>query len=653
LLAALVDALAGAAMLLLATCRPGYRAPWLDKSYATQMALQPLSPDESRQVVRRVMRATVIPPALEQQLLARAEGNPFFLEELTYSVQEQGEGDTTLTVPDTIHAVLAGRMDRLSPPERQLLQAAAVIGKDVAVPLLQTITERPEAALQQELTQLQAAEFLYQARFFPERAYTFKHALTQEVAYGSLLPERRRALHARLVAAIEHLTEDRGDEPIERLARHALQGEVWDKALTYCWQAGEKAMAGSAHREAVGSFEQALSVLPHLPETHDTLEQAVDLRLALRSALRPLGDFGRILTCLREAERLAEALDDRRRLSQVLRYLSSYFYLMDAYDQAIVAAQRALALATTGEEAVLPALANQYLGLTHQARGDYGQAIDCYRQTVALLEGPWRHERCGEAFLPAVFARAALAVCHANLGMFAAGETLGAEGLRIAEAVDNPASLMWAYWGVGLLALRQGDPHKALPWLKRAVRICQDADLPAWFPRMAVALGQAYTLVGRLSDAVPLLAQALELSMARERAQFQILARLSLGETHMLAGRLEEARPLAEGALTLTRARQERSHQAEALRLLGDIAARREPPEPDQAEAFYREALTLADELGLRPLVAHCHRSLGLLHRDTGRLAEAHSELSAAITLYRDMDMTFWLPQTEDALAHL
>jgi tetratricopeptide (TPR) repeat protein len=170
---------------------------------------------------------------------------------------------------------------------------------------------------------------------------------------------------------------------------------------------------------------------------------------------------------------------------------------------------------------------------------------------------------------------------------------------------------------------------------------------------MAVALGQAYTLVGRLSDAVPLLAQALELSMARERAQFQILARLSLGETHMLAGRLEEARPLAEGALTLTRARQERSHQAEALRLLGDIAARREPPEPDQAEAFYREALTLADELGLRPLVAHCHRSLGLLHRDTGRLAEAHSELSAAITLYRDMDMTFWLPQTEDALAHL
>jgi tetratricopeptide (TPR) repeat protein len=237
--------------------------------------------------------------------------------------------------------------------------------------------------------------------------------------------------------------------------------------------------------------------------------------------------------------------------------------------------------------------------------------------------------------------------------MFAAGETLGAEGLRIAEAVDNPASLMWAYWGVGVLALRQGNPYKALPWLKRAIRICQDADLPAWFPRMAVALGQAYTLVGRLSDAMPLLAQALELSMARERAQFQILSRLSLGETHMLAGRLEEARTLADGALALTRAGQERSHQADALRLLGDIAARREPPEADQADLFYREALTLANELGMRPLVAHCHLGLGTLYRQMGRREEARVALFTAVELYRAMEMTFWLPQVEATLAHI
>jgi predicted ATPase len=178
---------------------------------------------------------------------------------------------------------------------------------------LQAIAELPEAALYGGLAHLQAAEFLYETRLFPEQAYTFKHALTHEVAYGSLLQERRRVLHARIVEALETLASDRLAEQVERLVHHALRGEVWDKALAYCRQAGEKAMARSAHREAMGSFEQALSALQHLPEQRDRREQAIDLRLALRSALAPIGDYGRILATLREAEALAEILDDPRR----------------------------------------------------------------------------------------------------------------------------------------------------------------------------------------------------------------------------------------------------------------------------------------------------------------------------------------------------
>jgi predicted ATPase len=238
LLASLVDGLAGAAILLLATCRSGYHAPWLDKSYATQTALHPLGPDESRQVVRHVVRGTTLTPALEQQLLAKAEGNPFFLEELAYTVRERGEGHQALAVPDTIQAVLAARMDRLPISERHLLQAASVIGKDIAVPLLQAISELSETALQRGLAHLQAAEFLYETRLVPEREYTFKHALTEEVAYGSLLRERRRALHARIVEALEALAGDRVAEPVECLAHHALRVDVWAKALAYCRQAG-------------------------------------------------------------------------------------------------------------------------------------------------------------------------------------------------------------------------------------------------------------------------------------------------------------------------------------------------------------------------------------------------------------------------------
>jgi tetratricopeptide (TPR) repeat protein len=635
------------------TFRAGYRPLWLDKSYATQIALQPLGPDESQQIVHSVLGNTALNTALEQQLLARAEGNPFFLEELAYTVREHGEGRQALAVPDTIQAVLAARMDRLPALERQLLQAAAVIGKDVAVPLLQAISELPEATLQQGLARLQAAEFLYETRFFPERAYTFKHALTHEVAYGSLLPERRRVLHARIVEGLEALAGDRLTKPVERLAHHALRGEVWDQALAYCWQAGEKALARSAHREAVVSFEQALSALPHLPETRDTRAQAIDLRLALRSALFPSGDSGRILAALREAEALAVALDDHRRLGQASIFLSQHFYSMGTHDQAIAFAQRALALATAEGDVILQALANLYLGVPYQFQGDYRRAIDCFRETVAALDGERWRERFGQSFLPAVISRTWLAVCHAELGTFAEGRALGEEGLQIAEAVAHPGSLVMASWGAGLPSLRQGDLPRALPLLERAVSLCQNADLPVQFPWMASALGAAYTLGGRVADAVALLTQAMEQMTAMEIVVMQALCRLFLGEAHLLAGHLEEAQTLAERTLAFAGEHQERGHQAYALRLLGDIAARRDPPEADQAEAYYHQALTLADGLGMRPLQAHCHRGLGLLYSRTGQRAQARTELSAAIARYRALEMTFWLPETEAAHAQV
>jgi tetratricopeptide (TPR) repeat protein len=245
------------------------------------------------------------------------------------------------------------------------------------------------------------------------------------------------------------------------------------------------------------------------------------------------------------------------------------------------------------------------------------------------------------------------AYCHAELGTFPEGRALGEEGLRIAEAVEHPGSLMFASCGVGLLSLRQGDLHWALLRLERAVGLCQDADLPILFPRMAGSLGAAYILAGRIAEAVPWLTQAMEQSTAMEMVGPQVLCRLSLGEAHLAAGRLEEARTLAEGALAHARGHQERGNQAYALLLLGDIAARREASERKQAETHYRQALALTDELGMRPLQAHCHRGLGTLYAKIGRREQACAELATAIDLYRTMGMTFWLPQAEATLAQV
>jgi class 3 adenylate cyclase/tetratricopeptide (TPR) repeat protein len=582
LLDRLVESLPTARLLLLVNYRPEYQHGWGSKTYYTQLRLDPLPAASTAEFLTALLGDDPSLAPLKQLLIERTGGNPFFLEETVRTLVETGAlvGTTgayrpvqavpSLQVPATVQAVLAARIDRLPLDAKHLLQTTAVIGMEVSFPLLHAIAELPEEVLHRCLAQLQEAEFLYETRLFPEHEYTFKHALTHEVAYSGLLQERRRVLHARNVEILEAFARERmaevaagpSPEQVERLAHHALRGEVWDKALAYFRQAGEKALWRSASREAAGHFEQALSTLPHLPEQRATLEQAIDLRLALRSALIPFGDLARILGYMREAEALAVTLDDQRRLGEVLSFLTLYFRFMGAHDQAITAAQRALALATAGVDVGLHANANQQLGETYYTQGDYRRAIDCFGQTVTSLEGARRRERFGQVILLAVHARAWLAVCYAELGIFAEGRVHGEEGLQIAAAVAHPASLMIALWGLGLLAVRQGDLPRALPLLERAASICQETDLPFFFPRVAAALGAAYTLAGCVADAVPLLTQALEQTIAADTRGLQTRGSLPLGEAQLLADRLEEAHALAEQAQALARAHQERGHQA-------------------------------------------------------------------------------------------
>src|SRR5919204_2197822 len=330
----LIASLPTARLLLLMNYRPEYQHGWSSKTYYSQLRLDPLSAAGAGELLQALLGDDASLAPLKQLLIERTEGNPFFLEESVRALFEQGAlvhqaGEATgrspllakplteFKLPATVQAVLAARIDRLPSEEKRLLQTAAVIGTEVPFSLLQAIVDESEAALHRGLAHLRAAEFLYETSLFPELEYTFKHALTHEVAYGSLLQEQRRALHARIVGAVEQLYPDRLAEQIEQLAHHAFQGEMWDKAVAYLRQAGAKTMARSAHQEASIYLMLALVALQHLPEHRDTYEQAIDLRFDLRTSLFHLGDFASIFEHLHEAETLAAALGDQERLARV------------------------------------------------------------------------------------------------------------------------------------------------------------------------------------------------------------------------------------------------------------------------------------------------------------------------------------------------
>ena len=407
----LVESLPTAHLLLLVTYRPEYQHGWGHKTYYTQLRLDPLPHEHIQALLDALLGDAGSLAPLKQRVLVRTQGNPFFVEESVQSLIETGgvvgeagayrlgTPSQTLQVPATVQAVLAARIDRLPAEARHLLQTAAVIGTEVPLPLLQAVAELDEERLHQGLAQLQAAEFLYETWRLPERAYTFKHALTQEVAYGSLVQGRRRALHAHIVEALEVLAGDRLDDQVERLAQHALRGEVWHKALAY-WPAGGGQSPGALGLPRGGGVLRAGAAVPSriCRKTRRQLAQAIDLRLALRSALRLLGDFGsgpgilargRVPRC--GPRRPACGWD---RSPSFYQSISS---LWRAYDQAIAAGQRALALATAGGDVILQALAHQYLGIAYQRQGDYRRAIDCLKQAAAFFDGARRSERFGQA----------------------------------------------------------------------------------------------------------------------------------------------------------------------------------------------------------------------------------------------------------------
>jgi tetratricopeptide (TPR) repeat protein len=654
----LIESLPTARLLMLVNYRPEYSHGWGSKSYYRQLRIDPLSTASVEQLLETLLGVHPSMVELRPMLTARTEGNPFFLEETVQSLIETGAlvGERSayrlikplqaLNIPATAQTVLAARIDRLAPDDKRLLQTASVIGKDVPYPLLRSIAEMDETALHAGLARLRASEFLYETRLFPELEYTFKHALTQQVAYQSILQERRRALHARLVESIEALDAGRMEDHIERLAEHAQRGEVWEKAVVYVPQAGVKASGRGASKEAAISFEQALAALAQLPESPAGAAREIDLRIELRNNLLVHGQVGPALECISLAESTARLLADRHRLARVLAHKTHSLWLMGRDRQAIEVGREALSLAKTMGDFSLIVAATQYLGQVHRTTGEYSLAIPLLRENVAALRGAPAEDRLGMHALPAVLARGFLADCLSLMGEFSEAIAVGREAVEIAKTVGHTFSMVVSLAQFGRVYVRKGDTDEGIPILEQGLELCQAYGMRQWLMGIAANLSLAYSLTGQSTAASITLDRVSEvIATAAIVTAGPDSWGADLSQALLLANRVDDAKELLDRFEDQARAEEQPVIKTWIPRIRAEIALRRNATDPGEAMAYYHSALEQGRLFGLRPHIAHCHLALSRLYRRTGKPEEVQEHLTSATTMYGEMDMQLWLEQ--------
>ncbi len=656
LLDALVESLPVARLLLLVNYRPEYQHGWGTKSYYTQLRLDALPEESAGELLRALLGDDPTLAPLNALLIGRARGNPFFLEESVRTLVETraltGERGAyrlthpvgTIQVPETVHAILAARIDRLPSADKQLLQCAAVVGTEAPLRLLQAVAETPDEDLRRGLARLQAAEYLYETSLYPEVEYTFKHALTHEVAYASLLLERRRTLHARILAAMESRHADRVVEHVERLSHHAVRAEDWDKAVGYLRQAGLKAAGRSAYRQAAAAFAEALTAVGHLPETRATLEASVDfLELSpqrvdapRRDGARPRSPRGRPVAGRAIGRRHPHGVGVERAREH------------PAGDRRIPACRRGREsgpstwpIALTTPASVPPRSTGS--GPGHYTLGDFGRARECFREGLGWAAGDRPlHLPMGTTSVPGVVSRCWLAMTESETGSFQEAIQLAEEAVRLAGG-DQPFSRFPALWALGYVHLRRGDLDQAVSALEEGLEVGRKWNIINWYPLCAATLGHVRTLAGRPTEGVTLLEDAVRRGSTPGIRLHHALRLAWLGEAYLRAGRVDEARSRAAEALDRAVAHEERGTQAWTLRLLAVIAAHPTASGADEARDYYRQALELAGQLGMRPLVAHCHLGLTKLYRQIGDQEKAEEHLAVARAMCREMGVSGWV----------
>jgi class 3 adenylate cyclase len=634
----LAESLESAPVLLAVNYRPEYRHGWGSKTYYRQLRIDPLPPESADALLRALLGADPSTAPLAPLLIARTEGNPLFLEESVRTLVETGAlaGEpgayrlvrpaASIQMSATVQAILAARIDRLRPELKRLLQAAAVVGKDVPVALLAAVAEMADDALHLALGELQTAELLYEARLFPDLEYTFKHALTHEVAYNGVLQERRRALHATILETLERLHADRLGEHAEMLAHHAVRAGIAAKAVRYLREAGAKAAARSANREAVEFFERALALLAELPETREILSETLDLRIALGTPLiavhgapSPLVEASYLI-----ALDLVEGLNDAARRFPVLWGLWYVRFTRGDYGPAVVAGEQLLAIARQGDDQGQLLEAHHTLWPTLVSMGDAKRALPHMKSGVALYD----RERHGSYAVlygghdPGVCCRYYLATSQWALGYPEQALASAYEASRLAETLGHALTSTNALWFTIFVHYQRGDRPAAVANAERALALIEKYGFSAWATDTAMLLRASR---GGPHDVELLNALRRQMVPAHNTAWRRVLSGCILAS---LYGEAEAPEQGLEVLASLGDPEGGGYYGSEIARLEGELRRRLAPHVPEDAARCFERALEMARRWDAKSFELRAATSLARLWRDQGRREDARRALA-------------------------
>ncbi|MBI2159949.1 MAG: sigma 54-interacting transcriptional regulator [Candidatus Rokubacteria bacterium] len=605
-LAFLVEHIAGSPILLLTTYRPGYRPPWMNRSYATQIALQPLSPQDSLELVRSVLPASPLSEHLAQLILEKAEGNPFFLEEMTRAVGEQRGSKPAPAVPDTIQEVLLARIDRLPEKTKRLLQTASVLRREFSRRILGAIWQEPLDPHLEELTRL---EFLHEQSRGGDPVYVFKHALLQDVAYESLTDAERQELHAAAARALETLYAGRLEETQNNLAYHYSKAQEGAKAIEYLTRSAERAARSYAHEEAVRALREAVAHVERLPaEERD--HRLLDLLLRQAASLIALGRLQEVLDLLLPQQERLERLEERVLAGRYYFLLGRTYGFLGQQEPTARSAQRAIAESKQCRDEATMGKAYSLLSMQSALSGQARQGIEHGRQAIALLERTDERWWLGQAYWM-------VGLNYTQMGEFEAALEAEGRAHAIGEDLGDPRLQTFAAWVSGMIYAAIGEFDAGIASCERALRTAPDP-----FERAIAAgcLGYAYLEKGDTARATPVLERAVQQLAQFRYRPFQGWFSVFLAEANRLERRFDRAADLAMQALVISREADFRPGVGWAQQALGRIAS---------ARGMHADAETHFNAARDTFIAVHSRYELGRTYLDLAALARAQGHRDA------------------------